>query len=212
MLTAVSTELWIAFVAASAVMLAIPGPTILTVIAYAMSYGRKVTLPLVCAVALGDATALAVSLVGLGALLATSAYWFAVIKWIGGLYLIYLGIRLLTSGVNLESESGSGKPSSLHKLFANTYIVTALNPKGIVFFMAFLPQFVDHSRPLNPQLWLLAVTFVLLAIIGATLYASFAGAAHSLMHSPAYRRTFNVTGGSLLVGAGIWALLARRPA
>ena len=66
MLTVASTELWIAFVAASAVMLAIPGPTILTVIAYAMTHGRKVTLPLVCAVALGDATALAVSLVGLG--------------------------------------------------------------------------------------------------------------------------------------------------
>ena len=82
MLTVVSTELWVAFVAASLVMLAIPGPTILTVIAYAMTHGRKVTLPLVCAVALGDATALAVSLVGLGALLATSAYWFSVIKWI----------------------------------------------------------------------------------------------------------------------------------
>jgi len=212
MLTIVSTELWIAFVAASAVMLAIPGPTILTVIAYAMTHGKKVTLPLVCAVALGDATALAISLVGLGALLATSAYWFSVIKWIGGLYLIYLGARLLISGVELESGDDSRTSTSLRKLFANTYIVTALNPKGIVFFMAFLPQFVDHSRPLNPQLWVLAVTFVVLAIIGATFYASFASAAHSLMHSPAYRRTFNITGGSLLVGAGIWALMARRPA
>ena len=211
MLTVVSTELWFAFVAASAVMLAIPGPTILTVIAYAMTHGRRVTLPLVCAVALGDATALAVSLVGLGALLATSAYWFSVIKWVGGLYLIYLGIRLLTSGVVLESADQSATSTGMRKLFANTYIVTALNPKGIVFFMAFLPQFVDHTRPLNPQLWVLAITFVLLAIVGASLYASFAGAAHNLMHSPAYRRTFNVSGGSLLIGAGIWALMARRP-
>jgi threonine/homoserine/homoserine lactone efflux protein len=84
-------ELWLAFVAASAILLIIPGPTILTVISYSMSHGRRANVPLVAAVALGDSTALVVSLLGLGALLATSAFWFTAVKWVGGLYLLYLG-------------------------------------------------------------------------------------------------------------------------
>ena len=77
-------ESWLAFVAASAVLLIIPGPTILTVISYSMAQGRRAKLPLVAAVALGDSTALVVSLLGLGALLASSAFWFTVVKWVGG--------------------------------------------------------------------------------------------------------------------------------
>ena len=82
-----SLELWLAFVAASAVMLVIPGPTILTVISYAVAHGRRAKLPLVAAVALGDSTALVVSLLGLGTLLAASAFWFTAVKLAGGLYL-----------------------------------------------------------------------------------------------------------------------------
>src|ERR1700733_5247562 len=95
-----SVQLWLAFVAASAVLLVIPGPTILTVISYSMSHGRRANVPLVAAVALGDSTALVVSLVGLGALLATSAVWFTAVKSVGGLYLLYLGARLLRAGVS----------------------------------------------------------------------------------------------------------------
>jgi threonine/homoserine/homoserine lactone efflux protein len=83
-------ELWFAFVAASALLLIIPGPTILTVISYSMAHGRRANVPLVAAVALGDSTALVVSLLGLGALLAASAFWFTLVKWAGGLYLLYL--------------------------------------------------------------------------------------------------------------------------
>src|SRR5215467_10697337 len=93
-----SIELWLAFVAASAVMLVIPGPTILTVISYSVAHGRRANVPLVAAVALGDSTALVLSLLGLGALLATSAFWFMVIKWAGGLYLLFLGIKLFRFG------------------------------------------------------------------------------------------------------------------
>jgi len=80
-------ELWLAFVAASAVLLIIPGPTTLTVISYSIAHGRRANVPLVAAVALGDSTALVISLLGLGALLATSAFWFTVVKWAGGLNL-----------------------------------------------------------------------------------------------------------------------------
>ncbi len=225
-----SLEIWFAFVAACSVMLVIPGPTILTVISYSMAHGRRAQLPLVAAVALGDSTALAVSLLGLGSLLAASAFWFTVVKWAGGLYLLYLAAKMLSAG--LREPAGEGEresdnestskvaaaatapaaPGSLWKLFANTYLVTALNPKGIVFFVAFLPQFIRPGAPIAQQLWILAATFVTLAAINATAYAVCAGAAGRLLASPRAQRRFHLAGGSLLGAAGIWALMARRPA
>lgn len=205
-------ESWLAFVAASAVLLIIPGPTILTVISYGVAHGRRAKLPLVVAVALGDSTALVVSLLGLGALLASSAFWFTVVKWVGGLYLLYLGIRLLRAGIAPTESVAAAVPGSRWRLFANTYLVTALNPKGIVFFVAFLPQFISPGIGVTQQLWVLAVTFVAMATLNATLYAVFAGSARRLLASPRAQRRFNVAGGSLLSAAGVWALLARRVA
>ena len=207
-----SIELWLAFVAASAVLLIIPGPTILTVISYSMTHGRRAQVPLVAAVALGDSTALVVSLLGLGALLATSAFWFTAVKWVGGLYLLVLGIKLLRAGISPAELVAPAAPDSRWKLFANTYLVTALNPKGIVFFVAFLPQFIKPGAALTQQLWVLAVTFVIMATLNAALYAVFAGSARKLLSSPKAQRRFNLAGGSLLSAAGVWALLAKRPA
>ena len=206
-----SVQLWLAFVAASAVLLVIPGPTILTVISYSMAHGRRAQVPLVAAVALGDSTALVVSLLGLGALLATSALWFTAIKWVGGLYLLYLGVKLLRAGIASTELALPALPGSYWKLFANTYLVTALNPKGIVFFVAFLPQFIDPGADAARQLWILGATFVVMAPINATLYAVFAGAARRLLSSAGAQRRFNLSGGALLSAAGVWALLARRP-
>ena len=205
-------ELWLAFVAASAVLLVIPGPTILTVISYSVAHGRRANVPLVSAVALGDSTALVLSLLGLGALLATSAYWFTVIKWGGGLYLIYLGIKLLRAGIAATALAAPAAPDSRWRLFANTYVVTALNPKGMIFFVAFLPQFINPDADVPGQLWLLSATFVALATLNATLYAVFAATARRLLTSPRAQRRFNLAGGTLLSAAGVWALLARRAA
>ena len=205
-----SIELWFAFVAASALLLVIPGPTILTVISYSMAHGRRANVPLVAAVALGDSTALVVSLLGLGALLATSAFWFTVVKWVGGLYLLYLGVKLLRAGILATELAAPPVPGSRWKLFANTYLVTALNPKGIVFFVAFLPQFINPGAGVAQQLWVLAVTFVAMATLNATLYAVFAGSARKVLCSPRALRRFNLAGGSILSVAGVWALLAKR--
>lgn len=206
-----SIELWLAFVAASAVLLIIPGPTILTVISYSIAHGRRANVPLVAAVALGDSTALVVSLLGLGALLATSAFWFTVVKVLGGLYLMFLGIKLLRAGVSSTALVAQAAPTSRWRLFIHTYLVTALNPKGIVFFVAFLPQFIRPNAAVSPQLWVLALTFVVMATLNASLYALFAGSARKLLASPRAQRGFNVVGGSLLSAAGVWALLAKRP-
>jgi threonine/homoserine/homoserine lactone efflux protein len=208
----VSIELWLAFVAASAILLVIPGPTILTVISYSISHGRRAKAPLGAAVALGDSTALVLSLVGLGALLATSAFWFTVVKSAGALYLLYLGIKLFRAGVSAAEPSAPDAPASRWRLFANTYLVTALNPKGIIFFVAFLPQFITANASVTRQLWILAITFVVMATLNATLYAVFAASALTLLASPRAQRGFHLAGGSLLSAAGVWALLAKRAA
>lgn len=205
-----SLEAWLAFVAATAILVVIPGPTILTVISYSMSHGKRARLPLVAAVTLGDSTALVLSLLGLGALLAASALWFTVVKVAGGLYLLFLGIKMFRAGLSPLEVLKPAAPASLWRLFGNTWLVTALNPKGIVFFVAFLPQFINRHADINHQLWVLAITFVVMATINATLYAVFASKAASFLESRRAKQGFNIAGGSLLSIAGAWALLAKR--
>ena len=210
----IALQSWLAFAAASAVLLVIPGPTILTVISYSITHGRSAALPLVVAVALGDSTALAFSLLGLGSLLAASALAFTLVKIAGGAYLVYLGVRMLRAGVRPAPAVAAPAPVTVsrRRLFLNTYAVTATNPKGIIFYMAFLPQFLDPSTPVVGPMCILAATFVTLAIINATLYTTFAGYAARLLATGNARRIFNLGGGSLLSVAGVWTMLARRSA
>jgi len=201
-------EIWAAFALATCILLVIPGPTILTVISYSIAHGRCANIPLVAAVALGDSTALILSIAGLGALLSTSAWMFTAVKWVGGLYLIYLGIKLILASGSPVNSKIACELDSQWKLFANTWLVT-VNPKGIIFFIAFLPQFVNHSSPVVPQLWILSITFVALAALNAMLYAMFATSARKMLQSPQAQKTFNYAGGGLLSIAGAWALTAK---
>jgi threonine/homoserine/homoserine lactone efflux protein len=207
-----SLELWLAFTATSTVVLIIPGPTILTVVSYVLAHGRRAYEPIVAAVVLGDSTAIVLSLLGLGALLATSALLFTVVKWAGGLYLIYLGIRFLgAKGSRIETTKPTSA-SSGWQLFGKMYIVAFLNPKGIVFYVAFFPQFIGRNDNVPAQLLILALTFIVLGIINVTLYAAFAASSRKLFAAPRAQRGFNILGGALLSAAGVYALLARRPA
>ena len=143
-------EIWLAFAVASFLLLIIPGPTILTVVSYSIAHGSRANIPLVAAVALGDSTALFVSIAGLGAVLATSAWMFTMVKWAGGLYLIFLGLKLLRSNTSPLEIGETDIPDSRLTLFWNTWLVTASNPKGIVFFVAFLPQFISPDQAAVP--------------------------------------------------------------
>ena len=199
-------EIWLTFVVASIVLLIMPGPTILTVISYSISHSYKAKVPLILAVALGDATALFVSLLGLGALLAQSPFWFETIKWVGGIYLIILGIKLFRATSEPPALLSTVQDAKLWPLFLNTFMITALNPKGIIFFVAFLPQFINHNIEVAMQLWLLATTFVILATLNATLYATFASKAKHMLASDKTQKNFNICGATLLTIAGVWAL------
>jgi threonine/homoserine/homoserine lactone efflux protein len=207
-----SIEHWLAFVAASSILLAIPGPTILLVISYALGHGRKVASATVAGVALGDFTAMTASMLGLGALLATSAAIFTVLKWVGAAYLIWLGIKLWRTPIAAEATDGTmAVPAEQPlRIFLHTYVVTALNPKSIVFFVAFLPQFLDLNRPLFNQMLIFETTFLVLATINAAAYALMASAARKTIRKPKVQAIVNRTGGSLLIGAGLLTAGLRR--
>ncbi len=196
-------ESFIPFILATTLILIIPGPTIILVISQAVAHGRKSVVPLVAGVLLGDFTAMMFSLLGLGAVLSTSAALFEVFKWIGALYLLYLGIKLWKSNPKKQSAQSSAKKTSARSLFQSSFIVTALNPKGIAFFVAFLPQFINPAIPALPQLTLLGGTFLFLAVLNAALYAIFAGQLSEYIKKENVRKWFNRCGGGALISAGI---------
>lgn len=198
-----TVELWLAFVFAASVLLAIPGPTVVLVVGYAIGEGRRSAWATVAGVALGDFTAMTLSMLGLGALLAASAGLFTALKWVGAAYLVYLGIRLWRAPTMLAgAEDGTARRRPVAML-GHAFLVTALNPKSIAFFIAFLPQFMRPADPLLPQMLVLESTFVLLAAINATLYAMLAMRLRGAIARPAVLKALNRAGGAILVGAGL---------
>ena len=192
---------WIAFAAASIVLLLIPGPTVLLVVSYALTQGKRVAVATAAGVALGDFTAMTLSLAGLGALLLTSATLFTALKWIGAAYLVYLGIRLWRSEPQLP-DVAEAPSASVRGIFGHAFVVTALNPKSLAFFVAFVPQFIDHGAPLLPQLVIMETTFVTLAAINALVYALAADQLRLRIRRPAVLKWLNRTGAGCLVGMG----------
>jgi threonine/homoserine/homoserine lactone efflux protein len=205
-----SFDHWLGFVAASGILLAIPGPTVLLVISYALGHGRRSAYATVAGVALGDFTAMTASMLGLGAMLAASAALFTVLKWVGAAYLVYLGIKLWRAPVASLSQGESVDETRPGRIFLHAYAVTALNPKSIVFFVAFLPQFLDLAAPVAPQMMIFEATFLPLAALNALGYALLASAARRTIRRPAVQRAVNRTGGSILIGAGLFTVLWRR--
>lgn len=198
-----SVELYLAYVAATLVLLIIPGPTILLVVSYALSEGRRAALASTAGVVLGDLTAMVLSLAGLGALMAASATAFTIVKWIGAAYLVWLGIKMWRAKVQgLAVDEEIHAPRRNRDMLVQAWIVTALNPKGIVFFIAFLPQFLVHDAPVLPQFVLLGGTFLVLAGLNALVYALMAGSLRQRIANPRGLTWVNRIGGSVLIGAG----------
>lgn len=203
-------EIYLAFVVAAAIILVIPGPTIMLVVSQAIAHGRRSVIPLVAGVIMGDFSAMTLSLCGLGTVLSASAFVFMGFKWIGAIYLFYLGIKLWRADPNITRIVDKGKGFSKGALFRSSYIVTALNPKGYAFFGAFLPQFINPQKPAVEQLFLLGTTFLVLALINAALYAYFAGSLRDVMARGHVRKWFNRCGSGAMISAGIITAGMRR--
>ncbi len=198
-------ETWLAFAAASAVLVVIPGPTILLVVSYALGRGARTALPTAVGVALGDFTAMTLSMLGLGALLATSAELYTALRWAGAAYLVWLGIKLWRAGGTLAAEPRTDGASDA-KMLVHAWAVTALNPKSITFFVAFLPQFMDPGRDFLTQMIMFEATFLVIAFANALGYALLAGRARRFVKDERAIATVNRVGGGLLVGAGVAAV------
>jgi threonine/homoserine/homoserine lactone efflux protein len=205
-------QLWLAFVLASGVLLLLPGPTVLLVIGYAVSDGRRSAWWVLAGVALGDFVAMSLSVAGLGAVLATSATAFTVLKGIGAAYLIYLGLMMWRRPAPPAADlAGQPRSSDLAKL-RHAFAVTVLNPKSIAFFVAFVPQFLTPAAPMSAQVPVLLATFVSLAVATNFAYAMVAGTLRARVREPRVLRAFNRIGGSVLIGAGIATAALRRSA
>ena len=197
-----SLEIWVAFVAASTILLIIPGPTVLLVVSYALGQGWRAALPMAVGVALGDFTAMTLSMIGVGALLATSAGLFTALKWLGAAYLVWLGIKLWRAGGTLEAEPRTDRASAV-KMLGHAWLVTALNPKSITFFVAFLPQFLNPEASFLTQMLVFETTFLVLAFANALGYAMIASRARRFAGNATAISWFNRAGGTLLIGAGL---------
>ncbi len=194
-------ERYLAYVLATVIVLAIPGPTILLVVTRSLNHGAAVRRATVGGVVLGDLVAMTAAMLGAGAILLASAELFMALRVAGGLYLVWLGIRTWRSRGSqwVVGESVEADPK---RVFGESFAVTATNPKSIAFFVAFVPQFVDPGAAWLPQIVLLIVTFVVLGGLNALVYAWLAGRARGAMLHPRIRRRVARTSGGVLVAGG----------
>ncbi len=204
-------DLWLTFVIASTALLLIPGPTVMLVLSYALSQGRKVAIATALGVSFGDLVAMTASLAGLGALVMASATIFTLLKWVGAIYLVWLGIKLIrhAGGATLTHLPDASEISAPH-VFAHAATVTALNPKSIAFFIAFVPQFIRPEAALMPQFVVLIATFVGLAGINALAYALMADQLRARIGRPNVISWLTRAGGGALIAMGIMTATLRR--
>ena len=194
------------FVVASLALTLVPGPAVLYIVARSVEGGRPAGLVSVLGIGAGGFVHVAFAALGLSALLVSSAAAFAVVKWLGVAYLIYLGIgRLLARDEEEAAVSVGNEP--LTRVFSQGVVVNVLNPKTALFFLAFLPQFVDPSRgAVTAQIALLGTTFVVLALCTDGLYALLSGTAADWLkrrnESPGFRRAGRYVSGSVYLALG----------
>ncbi len=207
-----SLETWIAYAVATEILLIIPGPTVLLVVGYALTRGRGPALRAVAGSCLATACAFGVTFAGLGAVLAASATAFTVMKWVGAAYLVYLGVQMwrAKSDTMLKVEGAEESKPRQRSTFAHGFITTILNPKIVVFLVAFVPQFMNPAAPALPQAFVMIATFVTLAFLSDGAYAVFASRARQSLMGERTVKWVQRTGGSLLIGAGLLTAATKR--
>lgn len=200
-----------AFAGASVVFLAIPGPAVTFIVARSIEHGRRVGIAAAVGVDAGILVHVLFAVVGLSAVLASSAVAFTVVKLAGAAYLIVIGIRTLLSR-DAGEPNGARTASSVRRAFRQGFVVNVLNPKTALFFLAFLPQFVDPARGSETmQLLALGVLFFAMALVSDCAYAIVAGTAAGLIRRRrAFRRARKAVTGSTYIGLGIVAATRSR--
>lgn len=203
-----SPDLYLGFVAACAVLIAIPGPNVALIVANSMAHGSRYGLMTVAGTASAMVVQLALVVLGASAVLGLLAVLFDWLRWLGVANLIWLGVRTWrASAVDLETTEA--EPRSLLTIFLRGFAVSLTNPKTLLFYAAFLPQFIAADRgDVTHQLLVLAVTFLVVAVLLDGTWALLASRLRGLLRARARLRN-RLTGG-LLIGAGIGLAFARK--
>jgi threonine/homoserine/homoserine lactone efflux protein len=202
----IDPSLYAAFVAAVVVLMLIPGPNVALIIANSVTWGTRFGLLTVCGTVCAMIPQLLLTALGMTAVLATAGAWFGWLKWIGVAYLFYLGIKQWREAV-ADLAAVRAQPRSGRAIFARGFFVSLTNPKTLLFYGAFLPQFVTADRPVGPQLTLLCVTCPVIALTVDSLWATVAGRARGLLATHGKLR--NRISGGFLMGAGVGLAMAR---
>ena len=167
---------WWVFIIASVLLLITPGPAVLYVVTRSLDQGRLAGMASVAGITLGTLAHVAFTTLGVAALLSANPLAFALVKWGGAIYLLGLGVQRLREREQVPTAGGARmRRASLARIFGQGVVVNLLNPKTALFFLAFLPQFVQPASPLAPQLLALGVTFTALGFTTDLLYALLAG-------------------------------------
>ena len=197
------------FAVAAFALIIIPGPAVLYIVSQSVGQGRAGGLAAVLGVEIGAFVHVAGAALGVSAILASSATAFSVLKLAGGAYLIVLGIRRLLER-DSESQLVTGRTRPLGAIFRQGVIVNALNPKTALFFLAFLPQFVDPDKGhVGLQAAVLGVVWVLIATVCDAVWAIGSGSLVGLLRTSARaRRIERRASGGILIGLGVLATLA----
>ncbi|MCU4118856.1 LysE family translocator [Variovorax sp. N23] len=203
-----ATALLFCIVALAAI--ATPGPTMLLALTNGSRHGVRRSLPGMAGAMCSDVVLVGAVALGLGALLATSEFWFSVLKWVGAVYLAWIGLRMLRStGQIAASPTGGAAGADGWRLFRKSFLVAVTNPKGYLFCSALLPQFIDPAAAQAPQYLTLAVLFAGLDLSMMLVYAYVGARAVRLLRASAVRWVDRTCGAMLLALAGSLAFYRR---
>jgi len=198
-------DIWLTFVITASIIIVVPGPTNIYVVGQSLNHGKKASVPLSIGIITGDALCISLSLLGVSALLTLFSTVFTILKYCGAAYLIYLGIKMLVANSKIKTEKFLNTSYSSKSIFRDVFLVNSLNPKGIIFYSAFMPQFVNPQHNIAIQFLLLSVTFILLALLNVVVYSLLADKVRDLFKSNTFIKTFNVTGGLALICSGLYS-------
>jgi homoserine/homoserine lactone efflux protein len=202
-------DLYLAFVLASAVLILIPGPNVTLLVANSIAYGARRALATLAGTSSAIALQLVITVLGMTSLMLVLATWFEWLRWAGVLYLVYLGVQQWRA-LPVALEDVDPQAIATRALFWRGFLVSATNPKTLLFYAAFFPQFVDPASGPLPQLLLMSATFLGLATVLDGGYALLAGRLRRVFRGQRRARLRNRLTGSLLIGAGLGLALARR--
>jgi threonine/homoserine/homoserine lactone efflux protein len=197
----VSIDTWLIFLVAAIGLSFTPGPNGLLALTHGAIYGVRRTVFTVLGGALGFLIVIAVSMFGIGALLLVAPDVLTVLKWVGGAYLVFLGVQVWRAPAIAVAASGDRPTASGWSLFQQGLLAAVTNPKGILFFVAFLPQFIDPQRDLGVQFIIMASTFIVIEIVFELVVAALSQSLQPLLARAG--RWFNRATGGLFILIGV---------